>query len=138
MSSRRTLVRRSAITTDSNENENEKPEPTAARPARVRSWQTLFPLATHVLRLPVLGRIHLGGLIICVLYFALLLFAALYRTTIWTNPVRAAYVAISQIPVVYLLATRNNVLSVMLGIAYDKVRSLGLRPSYVDGTDGGG
>ena len=56
------------------------------------------------------------------LYFALLLFAALYRTTIWTNPVRAAYVAVSQIPVVYVLASKNNVLSGTLGTAYDKVR----------------
>ncbi|KAI0699734.1 iron reductase [Cerioporus squamosus] len=105
------------------ETENEKPEFTRA-PPHVRAWQAVFPRTTHVLRLPILGRIHLGGVIICVLYFSLLLFAALYRTSIWTNPVRAAYVAISQIPVVYLLATKNNVLGVMLGTAYDKINYL--------------
>ncbi len=122
VSSRRTLDRRSIITRTacSSSSENEKPAPTRVQATHVRSWQMLFPCTTHVLRLPVLG--HIGGAVICVLYFSLLLFAALYRTSIWTNPVRAAYVAISQIPVVYLLATKNNVLGVLLGTAYDKVR----------------
>ncbi len=127
VSSRRTLDRRSIIartapSSGSSSSENEKPAPTCVQASHVRSWQMLFPRTTHVLRLPVLGHIHLGGAVICVLYFSLLLFAALYRTSIWTNPVRAAYVAISQIPVVYLLATKNNVLGVLLGTAYDKVR----------------
>ncbi|RDX49455.1 iron reductase [Lentinus brumalis] len=126
VSSRRTLDRRSIITRTacSSSSENEKPAPTRVQATHVRSWQMLFPHMTHVLRLPVLGRIHLGGAVICVLYFSLLLFAALYRTSIWTNPVRAAYVAISQIPVVYLLATKNNVLGVLLGTAYDKLNYL--------------
>ena len=116
---------RTLATGSMNSSETEKPSLVRAHaPPHVRSWQTFFPRTASILRLPVIARVHLGGAIICVLYFALLLFAALYRTSIWTNPVRAAYVAVSQIPVVYLLATRNNVLNVMLGTAYDQVRGV--------------
>ncbi|KAI1792298.1 iron reductase [Ganoderma leucocontextum] len=75
----------------------------------------------RTLRTPTIGRIQLGGVAICALYLGLLLFAALYKSSVFKDPKRAGWVAISQIPVVYVLATKNNVLSVAWGTAYDRL-----------------
>ncbi|EED82556.1 iron reductase [Postia placenta Mad-698-R] len=52
-------------------------------------------------------------------YFGLLLFAGLYRDSLFTNQMRAAYVAVSQIPFVVALATKNNIISMLIGIGWD-------------------
>ncbi|TBU43178.1 iron reductase [Dichomitus squalens] len=80
-------------------------------PLHMRAWQARFPGAMRILRYPMIGRIHTGGVAICALYFGLLLFAALYKISIFKDPQRAGLVAASQIPIVYVLATKNNVLS---------------------------
>ena len=58
----------------------------------------------------------------CAFYFGVLLFAALYRTNVFTSPLRAGYVAVSQIPWVVVLASKNNIISLLLGIGWDHVR----------------
>ena len=58
----------------------------------------------------------------CAFYFGVLLFAGLYRTSVFTNPLRPGYVAVSQIPWVVVLASKNNVISLLLGIGWDHVR----------------
>ncbi|EJF61615.1 iron reductase [Dichomitus squalens LYAD-421 SS1] len=93
-------------------------------PLHMRAWQARFPGAMRILRYPMIGRIHTGGVAICALYFGLLLFAALYKSSIFKDPQRAGLVAASQIPIVYVLATKNNVLSVAWGTAYDKLNYL--------------
>ncbi|EED77693.1 hypothetical iron reductase [Postia placenta Mad-698-R] len=54
-------------------------------------------------------------------YFGLLLFAGLYRDSLFTNQIRAAYVAVSQIPFVVVLATKNNIISMLIGIGWDHI-----------------
>ncbi len=96
--------------------------PISRKPVHFKSWQVRFPFIMRMLRTPAIGRIQVGGVMICALYFGLLLFAALYKSSIFKDPRRAGWVAISQIPVVYVLATKNNVLCVAWGTAYDRVR----------------
>ena len=59
------------------------------------------------------------------LYFGVLLFAALFRDSVFTNPVRDAWIAVSQLPFVYALAMKNSAFTVLLGLGYEKVRSCG-------------
>ena len=103
--------------------------PIVRKPVHVKSWQARLPFVMRILRAPAVGRIPLCGVVICVLYFGLLLFAALYKSSVFKDPRRAGWVAISQIPVVYVLATKNNVLCVAWGTAYDRVWLISSGPS---------
>lgn len=91
-------------------------------PRHVRAWEALLRPLVPFLRTPFIERIHLGGTLFCAFYFGVLLFAGLYQTSVFTNPLRLGYVAVSQIPWVVVLASKNNVISLLLGIGWDHVR----------------
>ncbi|KAH9944644.1 iron reductase [Amylocystis lapponica] len=74
-----------------------------------------------ILRTSFIGSINVGGASLLLMYFAILLFATLYRTSPITNPIRAAYVAVSQIPLVFVFAAKNNLVSMLVGVAYDQL-----------------
>ncbi|KDQ51900.1 hypothetical protein JAAARDRAFT_139501 [Jaapia argillacea MUCL 33604] len=96
-------------------------ERSTSYPRHVPAWSTsLHPFAV-ILRYPIAPRVSLGQLLLMAAYFAVLLYAGLYHASPFQQPVRAAYVAMSQIPVVYVLATKNNVISVLIGIGYEKL-----------------
>ncbi|GBE84187.1 predicted protein [Sparassis crispa] len=99
---------------------NEK-DTISAVPRHAPAMTTPLRSLTSILRIPIVGRIHLGGCLLLLAYFGVLLFAALYKTSLFTNPVRAGYVVVSQIPVVFLFATKNNLISMLLGVGYDHV-----------------
>lgn len=88
-------------------------------PQHIRAWPTVLRTTTAFLRIRFLGRIHLGGTMLLTFYFGLLLFAGLYRDSLFTNQIRAAYVAVSQIPFVVALAMKNNIISMLIGIGWD-------------------
>ena len=75
-----------------------------------------------MLRIPVIPNVTYGRASLLIFYFAVLLFAALYRDSIFKNPERAGAVAASQIPWVYILATKNNAIGILLGYGYERVR----------------
>ena len=75
----------------------------------------------YFFRTPLFPNYSIGRVILMLLYFGVLLFAALYRDSVFTNPVRDAWVAVSQLPFVYALAGKNNVFTILLGIGYEKV-----------------
>ena len=95
--------------------------PISRKPVHVKACQARCPFVMRAIRTPTVGRVRLGGVIICALYFGVLLFATLHKSSVFKDPKRAGWVAISQIPVVYVLATKNNVLCVAWGTAYDRV-----------------
>ncbi|TCD61297.1 hypothetical protein EIP91_008665 [Steccherinum ochraceum] len=78
----------------------------------------------HLLRTPIIPGYSLGRIILMLLYFGVLLFAALFRDSVFTNPVRSAWVAVSQLPFVFALAGKNNAFSILLGIGYEKLNYL--------------
>lgn len=51
----------------------------------------------------------------------LVLFATFDESDIFSDPKRAGYVAMAQIPIVVALATKNNVLTWLSGEGYEKV-----------------
>lgn len=55
-------------------------------------------------------------------YTAAVFYAAFYGSNPFTDPSRAGWVIASQIPVVYALATKNNVIGLLVGVGYEKVR----------------
>ncbi|KAI0794915.1 hypothetical protein C8Q75DRAFT_748025 [Abortiporus biennis] len=78
----------------------------------------------HLRGLTIVPGITTGRATLMFCYFGLLLFAASYRDSVFTNPVRQAYVAISQLPVVYVLATKNNAVGILVGTGYEKLNYL--------------
>ncbi|GJF00186.1 iron reductase [Phanerochaete sordida] len=90
-----------------------------------RSLAARLPRAAAFLRrpLPLFGR-TLGQTALLLLYFGVLLFAALYRGSVFKDSVRAGALAAAQLPWVYALATKNNVIGALLGRGYEKLNYL--------------
>ncbi|KAJ3559281.1 hypothetical protein NM688_g432 [Phlebia brevispora] len=83
-------------------------------------WHTL----ACIFREPILPRMTVGRALLLIFYFAVLLFAALFRNSVFKNPIRAGALAASQIPWVYILATKNNVIGTLLGLGYERLNYL--------------
>lgn len=60
-------------------------------------------------------------LLIMLAYFGVLLFALLYQSNTFTDPSRAGWIAVSQLPFLFAFAAKNNVLGWLLGVEYQKV-----------------
>ena len=60
-------------------------------------------------------------LVIMLAYFGVLLFALLYQSNAFTDPGRAGWIAVSQLPFLFAFAAKNNVLGWLLGVEYQKV-----------------
>lgn len=74
---------------------------------------------------PLRTRIAIGfsiaqGLTISV-YSCILIYAAFYKSSPFTDPIRTGWVAIAQLPFVFAFATKNNVLGTFLGMGYERV-----------------
>lgn len=101
----------------------EKPRGRSEQP-HVKSLATRFPTVTRILRLPLpVQGYHLGRSFIILLYFGVLLFAALYRDSVFKNPNREGFIVASQLPWLYILATKNNFIGLLVGYGYDRVRT---------------
>lgn len=66
----------------------------------------------------------MGTALLRALWAATLLYALLYRSDPFTDPVRAGYVALAQLPLVVTLAAKNNVPAWLLGTSYEKLNYL--------------
>ena len=84
----------------------------------------MLPQLSWITRISLRPGLTVGGASILLAYFAVMFYAGFYKSNIFTDPLRLGYVAISQIPVVVILATKVNVLGMLLGAAYTRVRVL--------------
>lgn len=55
------------------------------------------------------------------IYSAILTSLIFYRSNIFTNPSRTGIIAVSQLPLAFLSATRNNILNIVIGYIHVKV-----------------
>lgn len=93
-------------------------------PAHMPAWSSMIPWVANVLRIPIRPGLTVGKVAMQLTYFFILLYATLYKSNVFTTPVRAGYVAASQIPVVLILGTKNNLLGVAVGMGYERVRMI--------------
>jgi ferric-chelate reductase len=91
-------------------------------PTHMANWTTRLPILSSLTRIPIRPGLTVGGASILVGYSILMAYAGLYKSNLLTDPLRTGYLAVSQIPVVIILATKNNVLGMLLGAAYTRVR----------------
>ncbi|EKM48426.1 uncharacterized protein PHACADRAFT_108963, partial [Phanerochaete carnosa HHB-10118-sp] len=71
--------------------------------------------------LPFPGAWTFGKAFLLILYFSTLLFAALYRDSVFNNSIREGAIVASQLPWVYMLASKNNIIGTMTGRGYEKL-----------------
>jgi len=91
-------------------------------PTHVSRWSTLIhPLVPYVLNYRIAPGTSVGKAGVLVAYLAAVLYAGLYKGNPFSDSVRAGFVAMSQIPIVYALGTKNNVLAYVSGAGYEKV-----------------
>ena len=55
------------------------------------------------------------------IYSIILLYATFYRSNIFTDQIRTGWVATTQLPFLFLLSQKNNVLALLLGCGHEKV-----------------
>ena len=114
----------------STEKDEEPPEftlPTlASRIAPKQPWYfpILFSLrhtAVSCMQYRVFENYTVGQVLLKAGWAAAILYAAFYRANPFSVPERCAFVVVSQIPFVFALATKNNIIGLLVGVGYDKV-----------------
>lgn len=90
-------------------------------PAHMPSLSARIPYATNVLRFTLRPGMDVGKALVLVCYFGILLYGTFYKSNVFSNAVRTGYLAVSQIPVVVVLGTKNNVIGMLLGMGYERV-----------------
>lgn len=88
------------------------------------AWSSMLPWAANFLGISIRPGYTVGKLILQLTYFFILLYATLYKSNVFTTPIRAGFVAASQIPVVVTLGTKNNLLGMMVGMGYEQLNYL--------------
>ena len=90
-------------------------------PVHMPGWSSMLPRIAALLRYPIQPEMTVCKALVLIGYTVVVLYAGLYKSNPFTQPIRAGFVAISQVPVVIILGTKNNVLGMMLGIGYERV-----------------
>lgn len=103
----------------------EKGTPAASRhPPHVGSCiKFLRPILT-LLRLRTSPGFSIAQLFIFFIYSACVGFATFYKSNIFTDQTRAAWVVIAQLPLLFLFGQKNNILGFLLGCGYEKVKTI--------------
>jgi ferric-chelate reductase len=83
-------------------------------------FRFMYPCVS-AMRTRVNDGMTLGQALILALYAVLVAYAAFYKSNPFTDPKRAGWVAISQIPVVVTLGTKNNLVGMLLSVGYEKI-----------------
>jgi len=79
--------------------------------------------AASFMQYRILGNYTVVQVLLIALYTAAVFYAAFYESNPFTSPHRAGWVIVSQIPFVYAFATKNNVIGLLVGVGYEKVRN---------------
>lgn len=92
-------------------------------PVHMPSWTTMLPSLSWITRISLRPGLTVGGASIMVAYFITMCYAGLFESNLFTDPVRLGWVAISQLPVVMVLSGKNNLVGILVGACYTRVRS---------------
>lgn len=90
-------------------------------PPHFRAWSAILPPVGGFLRHRLNAGFSVGQALILGLYAAVLVYASFLKSNPFEDPVRMGIVAMSQIPIVYVLGTKNNIVGMCLGMGYEKV-----------------
>lgn len=90
-------------------------------PPHCRSWSAVFQRLSAALGTQLDDGLSLGRSIILICYFSIVLFASLYKSNPFHDYLRTGFVSTAQIPIVFALGTKNNIIGKFLSMGYEKV-----------------
>lgn len=90
-------------------------------PPHVQAWATNVPPVARILRYRVSPGLSLAQFLLLGGYFLVLFVISFHRSNPFEDTLRTGFVAMSQVPVVYAFAAKNNVVGWLLGVGYEKV-----------------
>ncbi|KAI0635390.1 iron reductase [Trametes polyzona] len=93
-------------------------------PTHMPGWSTMLPTLAAILRTTIRPGLTIGKGLVELTYFSVMLYAGLYKSNPFTKPIRAGFVATSQIPIVIALGTKNNVVGMLIGFGYERLNYL--------------
>lgn len=97
------------------------PAPPKNPPAYIPAWTTMFPTVNGILETKIRPGYSLWKVLLMLGYMAGMMYAALFDVNLFTSPARLGYLAVSQMPVIFIMATKNNVFGTLIGQGYEKV-----------------
>ncbi|KAF8452850.1 hypothetical protein L210DRAFT_2059386 [Boletus edulis BED1] len=106
-----------------------RPLSTVAPVSTQRTWH--MPMLSSLIH-PVSSLLHkrvhenysLGQVLLMAGYGVVVLYAGLHRSDPFVDFVRSGWVSTSQLPFIYVLATKNNVIGLLVGVGYEKLNYL--------------
>ncbi|KZT71167.1 hypothetical protein DAEQUDRAFT_707501 [Daedalea quercina L-15889] len=93
-------------------------------PKHLRSWSAAFPGLSWLLGMQIRPGYSVGRLVLIYAYIGVILYAGLFHSNPFTNPARAGMVSVSQVPVVIVLGTKNNIVGTLVGQGYERLNYL--------------
>lgn len=87
----------------------------------MHAFSSLVLPISSLLQQRVLKRYPLGQALLMSLYGLLIFSAAVHKLNPFVNFTHITWIAVSQLPWVYMRATKNNVIGAFVGAGYEKV-----------------
>ncbi|KAI6044553.1 ferric reductase like transmembrane component-domain-containing protein, partial [Pisolithus marmoratus] len=94
------------------------------QPVHMPMLSSLVHPVTSILSYPVHEGYTVGHVLLMAGYAAMVFYCGFYKSNPFTDPLRAGWVVTSQIPFVYIFATKNNVVGALVGVGYEKLNYL--------------
>ncbi|KAL0570998.1 hypothetical protein V5O48_010966 [Marasmius crinis-equi] len=93
-------------------------------PPHVASTTRLLRPLLKVLHTRIAPGLSVSHACIMAIYLSVLVFPAFFKTNAFTDPVRFGWITVGQLPFVFLFATKNNLLGLLMGVGYEKLNFL--------------
>lgn len=93
-------------------------------PPHVPAWPVWVRPLASILRYRIISGFSVGKMLVLGGYFFILVYASLLDSNVFMGTSRLGCVAMSQIPIVFALTTKNNLVGMSLGLGYEKLNFL--------------
>jgi ferric-chelate reductase len=90
-------------------------------PRRMPSWSSRLHVVSAILGREVSKGYTIGQFSVFLGYFCIILYAGVYKGSPFRFWRREGIITMSQVPIVFALATKNNVFGMILAVGYEKV-----------------
>ncbi|EIW75936.1 hypothetical protein CONPUDRAFT_85161 [Coniophora puteana RWD-64-598 SS2] len=90
-------------------------------PPHVQAWSSRVPPLARVLRYRLDSGFSLGQALVLGVYFLAVVYMSFYKSNPFGDALRTGFVAMSQIPLVYVLGAKNNVVGWVTAVGYEKL-----------------
>ncbi|KAI6169660.1 hypothetical protein EDD17DRAFT_23150 [Pisolithus thermaeus] len=94
------------------------------KPVHMPMLSSLVHPVTSILGYSVHEGYTVGQVLLMAGYAAMIFYCGFYKSNPFSDPLRAGWVAISQIPFAYIFASKNNVVGALVGVGYEKLNYL--------------